>query len=228
MIGKLNVSEPTWDEKVVVAVEEIREEFGQDYRAILEFGLYGATQDWPEAQLVAGYKCLQERPDEGAVWLSVARLHGELREFEQAEAILREIKKHGGLGLFAEVFCEDVDVHYAYLLAAKGRIDEAHGALLTLEARHGEHPLYRYLLASLLHDLSFFEEAVGQYDRALALVQAIEPDMFDAIEVEAARDYIAGRKAEAAAGKEFTGVRPMNLEELAGADSESGEREQDG
>jgi len=212
MIGRLKIAEPRWEEEAVDLIEELRGETGQDWDSVLADGLVGEQKDWPEARLYAGYRCLAERPDDGPVWLRVARLHGEFGEYDRATAILDEIDRVGGLGLFAEVFAEDPAVHRAYLLADEGRADEAHTALLALEARHGTHPLYRFALGSVLHLLAFHEEAVEEYDRALRLLREAESEAFEAGAFALTVRAVARAKGRAAAGEAFDGRRPLEIE----------------
>ncbi|MCX7935094.1 MAG: hypothetical protein N3A66_07525 [Planctomycetota bacterium] len=214
MIGKMNIAEPEWDEAAVAEIERLLAQGEQDYQSALIFGLRGLGVDWPEARLYLAYCCARQNPDDGATWLAVADVHGELGEWDAAEEIVRELMRLGGPGLFAEVFREDLDVRLAYILAAKGRWDEAHTALMKAEARQSDHPMFHYLAATLLHELAFRDESLSHYEKALDLLEKIGEEDLDGAARLRACAYVRKWQAAAAAGCEFAGQRPLDIESL--------------
>ncbi len=214
MIGKMDIIEPEWDKEAVKEIERLLAEGGQDFQSAQIFGLRGLGIDWPEARLYLSYCCVRQNPDDGALWLAVADVHGELGEWDAAENIVRELMRLGGLGLFAEAFSEDLDIRLAYILAAKGRWDEAHTALMKAEGRQGAHPLFHYLAATLLHELAFREESLSHYEKAINLLESMTDDDLESALRLRACSYVRKWQAAVAAGCEFSGQRPLAIEGL--------------
>jgi len=214
MIGKMNIDEPAWDKETAADIERLLEQGGQDYQSAQIFGLRSFGIDWPEARLYLAYCCARQNPDDGALWLTVANIHGELGEWDAAEKIIGELQRLNGLGLFTDVFTEDLDVWRAYILAAKGRWDEAHAELLKAEPRQSEHPLFHYLAATFLHELAFREEAIKHYEKALELLEKLTDEEIDAAARLRACAYVRKWQAAASAGCEFAGHRTLDIEML--------------
>lgn len=214
MIGRLNIDLPDWNERTREAVENARQETRQGYAAMHTLGLWGAGMDNPRQRLYAGYQHIQTHPEDGAQWLLLAHTHAELGETDRALAILDELVRLGGFGLYEMLYQEDPRISRAHVLAAGGRFAEALEQINAEEDAHAGHPLYHYTRASLYHAAERFEEAIREYTRAHTELSEQRAEVEDAIDVDAALNVILAERIGAESGERFDGIRPLTLEGL--------------
>ncbi|MCC8107527.1 MAG: tetratricopeptide repeat protein, partial [Planctomycetes bacterium] len=200
MIGRFNIDSPPIDDSLSQMVESHRAKTGQDYGAILLFGLWGTVDCSAEVRLYAAYRHLESNPEDGPAWLETARVHQEQGETEQAFAILDELERLGTPGLYPNLFSEDPEAHRAAILADSGRLDAALEILDRLRAEHGETPAYHYLVGTILQEQENWTGAVAAYEEAAAALddfrrEAEEEDVIEEMSVDfpAAREFIAAR-----------------------------------
>lgn len=227
MIGEFDIDPPAIDDSLSQMVESHRMKTGQEYNAILHFGLWGTVDCSAEVRLYAAYRHLADHPADGPVWLETARVHMEAGESERALAILEELRRLGAPGLYSDLYSEDPEVHRACALAESGLLDAALEALDGLRVRHGDSPAYHYLLGTVLHEKGDFPAAVAAYDEALEALEDFrreveEEDMAEemGIDFPACGAFILEARRGAEAGRGFGGERPLDL---FGFQSESGE-----
>lgn len=218
MIGRLEVEPPPADDEVAQMVESHQAQTGQDYHAILLFGLWGTVDCSPEVRLYAAYQHLKDKPEDGPAWIETARAHAEAEEVDQALAIIDELIRLDKPGLYPGIYSEDPEAVRAHILADAGRLDEALEAFDGLRARHQDSPVYHYATGSVLHEKGDFAAAVASYDEAgEALEQfrqdVLEEDMADEIAVDfpAAAGFIDDERRAAGDGRGFSGERPLDL-----------------
>lgn len=217
MIGKFDVVPPPFDEGVAELVESCRELTGQDYAAVLVFGLWGGAEDSPALRLYAGYRHLEKSPGDGPAWLETARVHAEMGDAAAARHILDELLRLGSPGLFPQLFAEDPEAEKAKILADANEPDKALELLEGMRDRHGDTPAYQYLRASLLHETGDFPAAVAAYETTRALLEAAsaegDPDG-ETPDYAAALRLVAAVRDAAAAGAPFAGPRPFDPAEF--------------
>lgn len=218
MIGRMNITPPPIDDDLSQMVESHRMKTGQDYAAILFFGLWGTVDCSTDVRLYAGYRHLGANPDDGPSWLETARVHLEAGEAEAALAIVDELERCGNPGLYPGIYSEDPDVNRAHILADSGELDRALEALDSLRARHGDSPVYHYTLASVLHEKGDFDAAIAAYDEAREELEnfrreAEEEDMLEGLSIEfpAADAFIEEARRDAGGRRPFSGSRPLDL-----------------
>ena len=221
MIGEFDIVPPPFDEGVAELVESCRDLTGQDYAAVLVFGLWGGAEDSPALRLYAGYRHLAESPGDGPAWLETARVHAESGDATAAQRILDELLRLGSPGLFPQLFAEDPEAEKARILAEANEPDRALELLEGMRDRHGDTPAYQYLMASLLHETGDFPSAVAAYETTLALLEAAvadsDPDD-EALDYAAALRLVAAMREAAGAGAPFAGPRPFDLADFDGGD----------
>ncbi len=134
MIGDFDIDPPAIDDSLSQMVESHRAKTGQDYNAILLFGLWGTVDCSTEVRLYAAYQYLAGNPADGPAWLETARVHLEAGEAERSLAILDELGRLGAPGLYPNLYSEDPDAHRVYVMAELGRLDAALEALDALSS----------------------------------------------------------------------------------------------
>lgn len=218
MIGRFNIDTPAVDDDLSQMVETHRSKTGQDYGAILLFGLWGTVDCSPEVRLYAGYLHLATNPEDGPAWLEVARAHLEAGEADKAENIIDELENNDNPGLYPNLYSEDPEVHRAHILADSGRLDQALDLLDTLRMKHGDSPVYHYTLATILQEKGDFSGAGASYAEALEALddfrrEVIEEDMEEEMNVDfpAASDFLKAAAKEAERERPFEGERPLDL-----------------
>ncbi len=218
MIGRFNIDTPPIDDSLSEMVESHRAKTGQDYGAILLFGLWGTVDCSAEVRLYAAYRHLESNPEDGPAWLETAQVHQEEGETEQAFAILDELERLGTPGLYPNLFSEDPEAHRAAILAGSGRLDAALEILDGLRAEHGETPAYHYLVGTILQEQENWTGAVAAYEEAATALddfrrEAEEEDVIEemSVDFQAAREFIDARINEAKREIRFSGDRPMDL-----------------
>jgi tetratricopeptide (TPR) repeat protein len=216
MIGNFEIDAPPVDGALSEMVESQRWKTGQEYAAILFFGLWGTLDCSPEVRLYAGYRHLADNPEDGPAWLEVSRVHVEADQPEAAGRILDELLRLESPGLYPQLYSEDPDVHRAYLAAETGDPRRALEIFGALEMRHGDSPVYHYLVATLLQELGEYAGAVAAYDQASSALDAFRKEAeadceAGELDFPAATEFIRRARAEAARGGEFFGGRPLDL-----------------
>ncbi|MDR3210429.1 MAG: hypothetical protein LBU79_00745 [Planctomycetota bacterium] len=206
MIGEFNLEPPPLDDNLLQMVESHRAKTGQDYAAILFFGLWGTVDCSPEVRLYAGYRHLADHASDGPAWLEVSRTQLEAGKGEEAERILDELLRLDCPGLYPNLYSEDPEVHRAYIRAEGGEREEALELLANLAAKHGDSPVYQFFVASLLHQAGDFAGAVERYRNALSALEEFqreaENEDFDSgIDFAMARQYIDQYLQAAEAGQ---------------------------
>ena len=171
MIGEFDIDAPPIDDGLSRMAESHRAKTGQDYAAILFFGLWGTTDCSAEVRLYAGYRHLTENPGDGPAWLEVARIHTDEGETRTAERILDELQRLDCPGLYPQLYGEDPEVHRAYILDRAGQPLKALEALDMLRNRHEESPVYHFFVGNLLHEKGDLEAAAAAYRQALAALE---------------------------------------------------------
>ncbi len=218
MIGRMEVELPPIDDDVSQMVESHRAQTGQDYQAILLFGLWGTADCSPEVRLYAAYQHLKDNPEDGPAWIETARAHEEADEMDEALAIIDELIRLDNPGLYPGMYSEDPEVVRAHILADAGRLDQALEAFDELRARHQDSPVYHFATGSVLHEKGDFDAAVASYDEAEEALEqfrqeVLEEDMADEIAVDfpAAAAFIDDERRAAKDSREFSGERPLDL-----------------
>jgi len=212
MIGRFNVAPPAFPDSLSEMVESHRAKTGQDYAAIALFGLWGTADCSPEVRLYASYQHLRASPEDGPAWLETARIHAEADDVPRALHILDELERLNRPGLYGGVYLEDTGIHRAHFLAGGGRIAEALPLYDELGAEHGETALYRYVRATLLHELERYAEAEEGYCEALAALDGLdEGDLDEEIDLDAVREAVERCRRAAGDGAAFSGERPFSL-----------------
>lgn len=218
MIGRFAIDPPVIDDSLSQMVESHRMKTGQDYGAILLFGLWGTVDCSPEVRLYAAYRHLAENPEDGPAWLETSRTHLEAGESERALAILDELERLDEPGLYPNLFSEDPEVHRAFVWADTGRLDQALELLDTLRVRHGDSPVYHYTVGTVLHGKGDFHGAGASYEEAREALEAFrreaaEEDMLDELNVDfpAAERFIDAASERAKKELPFEGERPLDL-----------------
>lgn len=221
MIGRFNIDPPTIDDSLSQMVESHRMKTGQDYGAILFFGLWGTADCSPEVRLYAAYRHLGEHPEDGSGWLETARVHLEAGEGEKSLAIIDELERLDCPNLYPGIFSEDPEVHRALIFADSGAADQALELLDAMRGRHGDSPAYHYALASVLQDKGEYPGAAAAYAEALETLEdfrreAEEEDMLEDINVDfpAARAFVETARKNAENGRPFEGERPLDLSDF--------------
>ncbi len=197
MIGNFNIDAPPIDDDLLQMVESHRAKTGQDYAAILYFGLWGTVDCSAEVRLYAGYRHLAESPNDSAAWLEVSRAHLEEKEFDKAEFILDELIRLDCPGLYTQIYSEDPEIHRAYIRAEEGRLDDALALMDSLKAKHDESPVYHFFIGGILHETGDLLGATAEYRMALNALESFrqeveeeELDLEEEIDFEAAESYI--------------------------------------
>lgn len=218
MIGRFEIDTPAIDDSLSQMVESHRMKTGQDYAAILMFGLWGTVDCSSEVRLYAAYRHLSANPEDGPAWLETARVHLEAGEAERALDIIAELERLECPGLYPNLYSEDPQVHRALILADSGRLGAALEILDALRGRHHDSPVYHYTLGSVLHENGDFHGAVAAYGEALEVLEdfrreAEEEDMLDEMNVDfpAAAAFIAAAGNAAEKRRPFDGERPLDL-----------------
>ncbi|MCD8139225.1 MAG: hypothetical protein LUE17_05530 [Planctomycetaceae bacterium] len=218
MIGRFNVDPPALDDNLLQMVESHRMQTGQEYSAILHFGLWGTADCSTEVRLYAAYRHLADNPDDGPVWLETARVHLEAGEGGKAMAIIDELERLDTPGLYPNLYSEDPEANRAHILADTGALDAALELFDSLRGRHGDAPAYHYAVASVLQEKGDFAGAAAAYDEAMEALEdfrreAEEEEMLDELNVDfpAARAFIEQARAAAINNRPFEGERPMDL-----------------
>lgn len=218
MIGDFEIDAPPIDDALSEMVESHRMKTGQEYAAILFFGLWGTVDCSPEVRLYAGYRHLADNPGDGPSWLEVSRVHVEAGETDIARRILDELLRLDSPGLYPQLYGEDPDVHRAYLAAETGEARRALNILDDLSERHGDSPVYHYFIATLLQELGENEEALSAFDAASSALVAFrdeaqaDPEYEDGeLDFPAALEFIRRARTAAERGGGFDGTRPLDL-----------------
>lgn len=218
MIGRFELDAPPMDDSLSQMVETHRSRTGQDYAAILFFGLWGTADCSPEVRLYAAYRHLSDNPEDGAAWLETAKAHQEAGDPARAEAILDELERLDTPNLFPNLYGEDPAVHRAYLAADTGQHDRAIDLLDALRVKHGDSPVYHHALGTVLHDKGDYAGAAGEYEQALEALEAFRAeveaeDLLDEtnVDFEAAEQCLRQAAADAAAGRPHAGRRVLDL-----------------
>lgn len=203
-------------------VETHRAKTGQDYGAILYFGLWGTADCSAEVRLYAGYRHLVEAPEDGPAWLEVSRAHLEEGEFYKAELILDELIRLGCPGIYAQIYSEDPEVHRAYIRAEEGRLEAALELMDNLKAKHDESPVYHFFIGSILHESGDLLGATAEYRMAANALETFkqemeeeELDLEEGIDFDAANRYIEEFLRSAENGEiMIADSRPFDLADL--------------
>ena len=215
MIGEFDVEAPPIDDELSQMVESNRTKTGQDYAAILFFGLWGTADCSAEVRLYAAYRHLLEHPEDGSAWLETVRIHIDEGHSIQAGRILDELLRLGCPGLYPQLYGEDPEVFRAYSLSYAGEPQKALALLDSLRERHEGSPAYHFFVGNLLHEKSDLEGALEQYRQALEAIQEYREAMEDE-EVEADLDeavaFVEGFAASAERGEiRIMDSRPYDL-----------------
>lgn len=218
MIGRFEIDAPPIDDGLSQMVESHRMKTGQDYNAILLFGLWGTADCSAEVRLYAAYRHLADNPEDGPAWLETARVHLENGEPDKAMAIIDELERLDAPGLFPNLYSEDPEAHRAHILADAGKLGAALEAFDALRAKHGDSPVFHYAIASVLHGNKDFHGAVASYDEALETLddfrrEAEEEDMLEELNVDfpAVRAFIEASRHRAEKEQPFDSERPMDF-----------------
>lgn len=218
MIGRFNIDPPDIDDLLSEMVESHRAKTGQDYGAILLFGLWGTVDCSPEVRLYAAYRHLGENPEDGPAWLETARVHLEAGEPNKGLAILDEIERLDNPGLYPNLFSEDPQAHRALLLADSGQLDASLEILDSLRGRHGDSPVYHYATGSVLHERGDFLGAGASYEEALETLDEFrlevqEEEMLEDLNVDfpETERFVQAALDRVRQSLPFTGERPLDL-----------------
>lgn len=192
MIGDFDILPPVIDDELSQMVESHRMKTGQEYAAILYFGLWGTVDCSAEVRLYAGYRHLAHAPADGPAWLEVSRAHLEEGQPEAAEKILDELERLDNPGLYAQIYSEDPEVHRAYIRAAQGRADEALELMDNLKAKHDDSPVYHFFIGGLLHEQGDLVGAQAEYGMALTALENFRQEMEEEdLDLDAGIDFDA-------------------------------------
>lgn len=218
MIGRFELDAPPIDDSLSQMVESHRMKTGQDYGAILLFGLWGTVDCSPEVRLYAAYRHLTDNPEDGPAWLETARVHLEAGEIDKAEAILDEMERLGNPNIYPNLYSEDPQVHRAHLMADTGRLDQALAILDDLRVRHGDSPVYHYTVGSILQEKGDFDGAVAAFAESREMLDDFrremeEEDLEEELDVDfpAAGAFIDRAARLAEKQRPFEGERPLDL-----------------
>lgn len=218
MIGRFEIDSPAIDDSLSQMVETHRAKTGQEYAAILLFGLWGTVDCSPEVRLYAAYRHLQANPEDGPAWLETARVHLEAGEPDRAMAIIDELQRLECPGLYPNLYSEDPEVHRAHILAESGAGDRALEIMDALRVRHGDSPVYHHTLGTILQDRDDFAGAVAAYEEALETLEDFrreieEEDMLEDMNVDfpAARAFLESARRLAEKERPYEGDRPIDL-----------------
>ncbi len=218
MIGRFEITPPAIDDNISQMVESHRAKTGQDYNAILFFGLWGTADCSVEVRLYAAYRHLADHPEDGSAWLETARAHLEDGDAERALAIVDELYRLESPNLYPNLYSEDPEAHRAHILADSGRLDAALELLDALRVKHGDSPVFQYAVGTVLHAKKDFVGAVASYDEALEALEdfrreAEEEDMLEELNVDfpAVRAFIEAARRAAERERPFDGERPMDF-----------------
>ncbi len=218
MLGRFNLTPPPIDDSLSQMVESHRMKTGQDYPAILMFGLWGTVDCSPEVRLYAGYRYLEGAPEDGPVWLEVARVHLEAGEPERALAIVDELERLESPGLYPSLFSEDPEAERALIFAESGKLEAALELFDALRSRYDDSPVFAYLLGTILHEKGDFPAAAAAYEEALEKLEdyrreAEEEGLTEELNVDfsEARRFIDIAHRAAKKDAAFTGERPRDL-----------------
>lgn len=218
MIGRFAIDSPPIDDSLLQMVESHRSKTGQDYAAILFFGLWGTADCSPEIRLYAAYRHLEANPEDGPAWVETSRVHLEADEPDASEKILDELLRLECPGLYPTLYSEDPRALRAHVLADSGRLDEALDALDQIRVRHGESPVYHYTVGTVLHEKNDFAAAGAAYAEALEQLEAFRLEVNaegaeEDIDVDfvAAADFLKAAVRRAEAETPFAGTRPIDL-----------------
>lgn len=227
MIGRFAIDAPPIDDSLSQMVESHRAKTGQDYAAILFFGLWGTVDCSAEIRLYAAYRHLNAHPEDGPAWLETSRVHLEADEAEAAEKILDELLRLDCPGLYPTLYSEDPRALRVHVLADSGRLEEALEALDQLRVRHGESPVYQYTLGTVLHERGDFAAAGAAYAEALEQLEAFRREVnaegaeedID-VDFDAAAAFLRAAAEWAEAEAPFVGARPVDLSGFVEEDAE--------
>ena len=218
MIGRFEIDPPAIDDSLSQMVESHRAKTGQDYGAILFFGLWGTVDCSPEVRLYAAYRHLADNPEDGPAWLETARTHLEAGEAERALAIVDELQRLDCPNLYPRLYSEDPEVYRAHILADAGRLDQALEILDGLRVAHGDSPVYHHTLGSVLREKGDYAGADAAYGEALEMLddfrrEMLEEDMLEDLDVDfpAAAAFLEAARKAARAETPFAGERPLDL-----------------
>lgn len=177
MIGDFDLEAPPIDDDLSQMVESHRRKTGQDYAAILFFGLWGTADCSAEVRLYAGYRHLADNAGDGPAWLEVARVHLELGEIAESEKIVDELVRHDNPGLYPQLYNEDPEVQRAYTVAESGSPERAIELLDGLKIKHDDSPVYHFFLGSLLHETGDAIGAAAEYRLAASALKEFEEEL---------------------------------------------------
>ncbi|MDR2390798.1 MAG: tetratricopeptide repeat protein [Planctomycetota bacterium] len=221
MIGRFGLDAPPIDDSLSQMVESHRSKTGQDYAAILFFGLWGTVDCSTEVRLYAAYRHLLANPEDGPAWLETSRTHLEAGDADKALSIVDELLRLDSPGLYPAVYLEDPEAHRAHILADSGRLDEALEEFDGIRRRHDDSPALYYAIGSILHEKEDFPAAAGAYAEAL---EALERFRLEALEEESGEDipfdfaavraFIEDAERRAENRLPFAGARPIDLSAL--------------
>ncbi len=218
MIGRFDIDAPSIDDGLSRMVESHRAKTGQDYNAILLFGLWGTADCSAEVRLYAAYRHLAENPEDGPAWLETARVHLEDGDADTAMRLVDELARLDAPGLYPNLYSEDPEAHRAHILADSGKLPAALEAFDALRAKHGDSPVFHHAVGTVLHARKDFVGAAASYDEALEALEdfrreAEEEDMLEDLNVDfpAVRAFIERARARAEAEQPFSGDRPMDF-----------------
>ena len=222
MIGRFDIDPPAIDDSLSQMVESHRMKTGQDYAAILFFGLWNTADCSPEVRLYAAYRHLADNGEDGPAWLETARVHLEAGDPEQALKIIDELERLDCPNLYPNLFSEDPEAHRALILADSGQLEAALAVMDELRTRHGDSPVYHYDTGSILHEMKDFPAAVAAYEEAGEMLEdfrreAEEEEMMDDLNVDfpAAKRFIETALKAAEKERPFEGDRPVDLSGFA-------------
>ena len=218
MIGRFEIDSPPIDGSLSQMVETHRSKTGQEYGAVLLFGLWGTVDCSPEVRLYAAYRHLESNPEDGPAWLETARVHLEIGEADKAEAIIDELLRLDCPGLYPRLYSEDPEVHRAHILADSGRLDAALDVLDRLRAAHADSPVYHHTLGSVLQEKGDYVGAEAAYDEALEMLEDFrlemaEEDMEEELNVDfvAIAEFLKAARERARREQPSNGIRPMDF-----------------
>lgn len=224
MLGDFDLEAPPIDDDLSQMVESHRQKTGQDYAAILFFGLWGTADCSPEVRLYAGYRHLADNPGDGPAWLEAARVHLELEEAEKAERIIDELIRHGNPGLYPQLYNEDPEIERAYIAAGAGQTGRAAEILDGLKVKHDDSPVYHFFLGSLLHEGGDAVGAAAEYRLAAAALKEFEEelereggDLDPDVDFRSAERFLAAFLDAADRGRPLPSfARPLDLSDFRG------------
>lgn len=218
MIGRFEIDPPPIDDDLSQMVESHRAKTGQDYAAILLFGLWGTVDCSPEVRLYAAYRHLADNPEDGPAWLETSRTHLEAGEADKALAIVDELQRLDCPGIFPRLYSEDPEVHRAHILADSGQSDQALAVLDALRVAHGDSPVYHHTLGSVLQEKGDYAGAEASYGEALEALEdfrreMLEEDLIEDLDVDfpAAAAFLEAARKSAENERSFGGERPLDL-----------------